>query len=143
MFLTIILIFTILMLAAEKSKTTFLAPVGIGLALFIAHLVGVYFTGTGVNPARSFAPCVVLGSFPAYHWIYWVGPILGTLVSVLFYKLIKGLEYETANPGQDSDGTPAGARDEDVAAPPAIRYDGSDFEMSKVRRRVSAYGQAV
>lgn len=46
MFLTAELVFTIFMLAVEKSKATFLAPVGIGLALFVAELAGVYFTGT-------------------------------------------------------------------------------------------------
>ena len=40
MFLTALLMITILMLAVEKSKTTFLAPMGIGLALFVAHLTG-------------------------------------------------------------------------------------------------------
>ena len=35
--------------------------------------------------------------------IYWIGPLLGTLVASGFYKLMKGLEYETANPGQDFD----------------------------------------
>jgi len=35
--------------------------------------------------------------------IYWVGPLLGSLLAAGFYKLIKGLEYETANPGQDFD----------------------------------------
>ena len=35
--------------------------------------------------------------------IYWVGPFLGTLLASGFYKLMKGLEYETANPGQDFD----------------------------------------
>ena len=49
MFLTFELVFTILMLAAEKHKGTFLAPVGIGLSLFIAELAGVYFTG-GTSP---------------------------------------------------------------------------------------------
>lgn len=45
MFLTAELVFTIFMLAAEKHKGTFLAPVGIGLALFVAELAGVFFTG--------------------------------------------------------------------------------------------------
>lgn len=45
MFLTALLVFTIFMLAAEKHKGTFLAPVGIGLSLFVAELAGVYFTG--------------------------------------------------------------------------------------------------
>lgn len=38
MFLTTILVFTILMLAVEKHRATFVAPVGIGLAIFVAHL---------------------------------------------------------------------------------------------------------
>ena len=40
MFLTAQLVFTIFMLAAEKTKTTFIAPVGIGLSLFISELTG-------------------------------------------------------------------------------------------------------
>lgn len=40
MFLTAFLMFTILMLAGEKSRTSFVAPVGIGLALFVAQLAG-------------------------------------------------------------------------------------------------------
>lgn len=91
------------MLAAEKHKGTFIAPVGIGLALYIAILAGGYFTGGSLNPARSFGPDVILGTFESYHWIYWVGPALGAVVAVLFYRLIKTLEYETANPGQDYD----------------------------------------
>ncbi|KAH8667496.1 aquaporin-like protein [Tricladium varicosporioides] len=101
MFLTAELVFTIFMLAAEKHKGTFIAPVGIGLSLFIAELTGVYFTGGSVNPARSFGPSVVSHKFHSYHWIYWVGPILGALLASGFYKFIKMLEYETANPGQD------------------------------------------
>ena len=45
MFLTALLIFTIFMLAAEKHRGTFIAPIGIGLALYVAHLAGVRFTG--------------------------------------------------------------------------------------------------
>lgn len=103
MFLTTMLVFTIFMLAAEKSKATFVAPVGIGLSLFIAELAGVYYTGGSLNPARSFGPDVVLATFEDYHWIYWIGPLLGALLASGFYKLMKGLEYETANPGQDFD----------------------------------------
>ncbi|KAG0650492.1 Aquaporin-1, partial [Hyphodiscus hymeniophilus] len=121
MFLSAQLVFTIFMLAAEKHKGTFIAPVGIGLSLFIAELTGshshylpltmfhltcsltgVYYTGGSVNPARSFGPSVVARSFHSYHWIYWVGPILGALLASGFYLFIKMLEYETANPGQDA-----------------------------------------
>jgi aquaporin related protein len=45
MFLTALLVFTIFMLATEKHQATFIAPVGIGMALFVAELMGVYYTG--------------------------------------------------------------------------------------------------
>jgi aquaporin related protein len=41
--------------------------------------------------------------FVPYHWIYWLGPVLGSVVAAGFYKFIKILEYETANPDQDMD----------------------------------------
>jgi aquaporin related protein len=66
----------------------------------------VHWTGGSLNPARSFGPEVAVGAFNHDHWIYWVGPFLGALLAVLFYRLIKILEYETANPGQDADREP-------------------------------------
>lgn len=68
--LTAELVFTILMLAWEKHRATFIAPVGIGLALFVAEMAGVYFTGGSLNPSRSFGPCVVTAKFDQEHWIY-------------------------------------------------------------------------
>ncbi|KAF2139037.1 uncharacterized protein K452DRAFT_233277 [Aplosporella prunicola CBS 121167] len=102
-FMTAELVFTILMLAKEKHKATFIAPVGIGLALFVAELVGVYYTGGSLNPARSIGPCIVANVWDKHHWIYWVGPFLGVVLAIGFYKFIKILEYEMANPGQDGD----------------------------------------
>ena len=103
MFLTSLLIFTIFMLAAEKHKATFLAPIGIGLALFVAELVGVFYTGGSLNPTRSFGPCVITGVWPGYHYIYWFGPIMGTLLAFAMYRIVKSVEYQTVNPGQDFD----------------------------------------
>jgi hypothetical protein len=67
MFLTSLLMLAILFLAAEKHKATFIAPIGIGLALFVAELLGVYYTGGSLNPARSFGPAVVLRTFSNYR----------------------------------------------------------------------------
>ncbi|RPA99622.1 aquaporin-like protein [Choiromyces venosus 120613-1] len=86
-----------------KHRATFIAPIGIGLALFIAEIFGVFYTGGSVNPARSFGPAVASHHFHGYHWIYWVGPVLGALLASAFYKFIKILEYETANPGSDGE----------------------------------------
>ncbi|RAH78958.1 aquaporin rerated protein [Aspergillus japonicus CBS 114.51] len=102
MFLTTLLVVTILMLAAEKHNATFLAPVGIGLALFVAELAGVYFTGGSLNPARSFGPDVAAASFPGYHYIYWIGPLMGALLAAGYYRFAKAWNYPEANPGQDA-----------------------------------------
>lgn len=56
----------ILFLAAEKHKATFIAPVGIGIALFMAEMWGVYYTGGSLNPARSFGPSVADHQFNGY-----------------------------------------------------------------------------
>lgn len=96
MFLTAELVFTVFMLAAEKHRATFLAPIGIGLVFFVIELVGVHFTGGSANPTRSFGPCVVNRSFPHEHWIYWLGPALGAVLAATVYKLMKTLEYEHA-----------------------------------------------
>ncbi|KAF2770594.1 aquaporin-like protein [Teratosphaeria nubilosa] len=102
MFLTALLVFAILMLAAEKHKSTFVAPLGIGLALFMAQIAGVYYTGGSLNPARSFGPAVAAASFHGNHWIYWVGPLLGALISAGYYHFIKFFHYEEVNGDQDS-----------------------------------------
>ncbi|GAA6062069.1 hypothetical protein JCM10212_003567 [Sporobolomyces blumeae] len=109
MFLTAILMLTVLVITVEKSaigaakNTASVAPVTIGLALFLAELVGVFYTGGSLNPARSFGPDVVIGTFDGYHWIYWVGPGLGALVAVAFWRMIQWIHFEL---GPRAAGTP-------------------------------------
>ncbi|PWN22151.1 aquaporin-like protein, partial [Microstroma glucosiphilum] len=102
-FLTAMLVLSVLFLAAEKHKSTYLAPLGIGLTLLVCHLFGVGWTGCGVNPARSFGPAVVDVQFPGYHWIYWIGPLFGSLMAVGFYLLLKAFDYTSVVFGQDAD----------------------------------------
>ncbi|KAF7561765.1 hypothetical protein G7046_g2386 [Stylonectria norvegica] len=102
MFLTAQLVLTVYFLAVEKHRGTFLAPVGIGISVFIAHIAATNWTGTSINPARSFGPAVITG-FVGYHWIYWLGPTLGALLAYAIYASFKWLDYHTANPGQDVD----------------------------------------
>jgi len=101
MFLTAELVFVVIMVAAEKHKSTFLAPVAIGVSFFLAELVGVYFTGGSLNLARSLGPAVVNRNFPGYFWIYVVGPLLGALLASGFYALLSYLRWQDCNPGQD------------------------------------------
>lgn len=136
MFMTAELVIVVLMLAAEKSKDTFMAPIGIGLALFVAELTGksnggcpwdtgegkrltgmitgVYYTGGSLNPARSFGCAVAGRSFPGYHWIYWLGPFLGALIAAMYYRFVKWAHYEEANPGQDHTRPSTPADEEDT-----------------------------
>ncbi|KAJ0422697.1 aquaporin [Aspergillus carlsbadensis] len=101
MFLTAQLVFVIIMLAVVKHKSTFLAPVAIGLTFFVTEMIGDYYTGGSLNPARSLGPDVINRSFPGYHWIYWVGPLLGSLLACGFYYFLRMFSYESVNPGQD------------------------------------------
>lgn len=102
-FATCLLCLAVLFMAVEKAKATFMAPLVIGFALFLGHLISVYYTGAGLNPARSFGPCIASRSFPNYHWVYWVGPLLGSAIAWGIWKIFKVLDYHTCNPGQDAD----------------------------------------
>jgi len=54
------------------------APIAIGLALTLIHLVGIPVTNTSVNPARSTAPALFVGGWAlAQLWLFWVAPIAG------------------------------------------------------------------
>lgn len=90
-FLTSMLILTILMLEGERGGPS--KPFYIGLALFVAELCGVFYTGGSLNPARSFGPAIVVG-FTGYHWIYWLGPVLGSAVACGAYALINFVKRE-------------------------------------------------
>ncbi|XP_055975966.1 aquaporin-6 [Sorex fumeus] len=59
----------------------------IGISVALGHLIGIYFTGCSMNPARSFGPAVIVGKF-AVHWIFWVGPLTGAILASLIYNFI-------------------------------------------------------
>jgi len=102
MFTTAMLVFTVLMMAAEKHRGTFLAPVAIGLALFVGHLASVGWTGAGMNPARTFGPSVVNGYFPHNAWLWYIGQGLGAILATLVYVALKHIDYQDVVPGVDT-----------------------------------------
>lgn len=90
---------------------------------------GVFWTGGSLNPARTFGPAVAIHSFQSEHWVYWVGPLAGTVLAVLLYKLIKALEYETLAPAAGED-----TQAEYGPAPPAhgtVKDDGHPNTTSR------------
>ncbi|XP_058025999.1 aquaporin-5-like [Ahaetulla prasina] len=64
------------------------AALSIGLAVTMAHLIGIYYTGCSINPARSFAPAVILGKFGPFHWIFWMGPFIGAVLAAVIYNYV-------------------------------------------------------
>jgi aquaporin Z len=62
------------------------APAAIALTLVGVHIAGIPFSGTSVNPARSFGPAVVSGELEQL-WVYIVFPLVGGAVAWALHKL--------------------------------------------------------
>ncbi|KAI8849532.1 aquaporin-like protein [Chytridium lagenaria] len=96
------LVLVVLFIAVEKSKATFIAPLLIGLYVFLAHLPSITLDNTSLNPARSFGAAVLSGYW-SFHWVFWVGPFLGASLAAGIYTFFKHFNYETLNPEQEDD----------------------------------------
>ena len=67
------------------------APLAIGLALTLIHLISIPVTNTSVNPARSTGPALFVGGWAiAQLWVFWVAPILGAVVAGFAYRWLRG-----------------------------------------------------
>jgi aquaporin Z len=65
------------------------APIAIGLALTLIHLISIPVTNTSVNPARSTGPAVFVGGWAlAQLWLFWVAPIVGALIAGFGYRAL-------------------------------------------------------
>ncbi len=67
------------------------APIAIGLALTLIHLISIPVTNTSVNPARSTGVAVFAGGLAISQlWLFWIAPILGAVLGALTYRAIEG-----------------------------------------------------
>lgn len=73
----------------DKVENARVAGIVIGLTLTLIHLFGIAFTGTSVNPARSFGPALFQGGDALSQvWVFIVAPLIGGALAALFYKFI-------------------------------------------------------
>ena len=69
------------------------APIAIGLALTLIHLISIPVTNTSVNPARSTGVAIFVGDWAvAQLWLFWIAPIGGALLGAAAYRFIGGEE---------------------------------------------------
>lgn len=72
--------------ATDRRAPAGFAPIAIGFALTLVHLIGIPVTNLSVNPARSTGPAVIVGDWALGQlWLFWLAPVLGAVVAGLVY----------------------------------------------------------
>ena len=86
--LTFVFVYTILGVTSDKNKAH-IAGLVIGLSLTFVHLLGISWTGTSVNPARSLAPALLLGGDALSQvWVFLVAPLVGGALAAYTFQLL-------------------------------------------------------
>ena len=86
--LTFVFVFAILGVTSKKDNGA-VAGIVIGLTLTLVHILGIYFTGTSVNPARSFGPALLVGGEALKNvWVFIVAPLVGGVLAAIVYKFL-------------------------------------------------------
>lgn len=86
--MTAVFLVVIMGITDDRAPKNF-APIAIGLALTLIHLISIPVTNTSVNPARSIGPALFAGSDPLSQlWLFIVGPIAGAALGALLYSSI-------------------------------------------------------
>ncbi|MBN9584888.1 MAG: aquaporin Z [Afipia sp. 62-7] len=84
--MTAIFLFVIMGATHGKAPAGF-APLAIGLALVLIHLVSIPVTNTSVNPARSTGPALFVGGWAIQQlWLFWVAPLIGGVIGGVVYR---------------------------------------------------------
>lgn len=88
--MTFMFLMIILGATDERAPAGF-APIAIGLALTLIHLISIPVTNTSVNPARSTGPALIVGSWALGQlWLFWLAPLIGAVLGGLGYRAIAG-----------------------------------------------------
>ena len=86
--LTFVFVIAILGVTSREGNSA-VAGIVIGLTLTLVHILGIYFTGTSVNPARSFGPALLVGGDALKNvWVFLLAPLVGGILAALVYKFL-------------------------------------------------------
>ncbi len=92
--LTFVFVLAILGVTSKVSNSG-VAGIVIGLTLTLVHILGISFTGTSVNPARSFGPALFVGGDALSSvWVFIVAPLVGGVLAALVYKFLDSKKAE-------------------------------------------------
>ena len=84
--LTFVFVIAILGVTSKESNGN-IAGLVIGGALVLVHLLGINFTGTSVNPARSFGPALIAGNLDGI-WVFLLAPLVGGALAAVVYSFL-------------------------------------------------------
>ena len=83
--------------ATDERAPSGFAPIAIGLALTLIHLISIPVTNTSVNPARSTGPALIVGGWALSQlWLLWIAPLLGAAVAGVVYRFVSGERSQAA-----------------------------------------------
>ena len=79
--------------ATDKRAPAGFAPIAIGLALTLIHLISIPVTNTSVNPARSTGVALFVGGWAVSQlWLFWLAPMVGAILGAVSYRAIAAEE---------------------------------------------------
>ena len=95
--LTFVFVLTILGVTS-KAENGAVSGMVIGFTLTLVHILGIPFTGTSLNPARSFGPALLMGGEALSQvWVFIAAPIVGAVIAALVFKFISCQKSESVN----------------------------------------------
>ncbi len=90
MLLSAVFVFVVLSVT-ERAASPAATGAALGTALTVVHLLGIFFTGTSVNPARSLGPALFVGGAALESvWVFWLAPLLGAFLAGMLYLFFFG-----------------------------------------------------
>ncbi len=98
--LTAVLMFVIVSVATDTRAVGQLAAVAIGATVALDALWGGPISGASMNPARSFGPALISGTWQD-HWIYWLGPLIGACIGAIAYQILRSPKVQAAKRPQE------------------------------------------